>query len=118
MKILFIINDAPYGSEKAYNALRLVSALQITKKSDTEVTIFLMSDAVACGVIHQSTPQGYYNIESMLKAAIEKGAKVKACTTCLKARGMYELKMIEGVEAGGMSDLATWVQESDKIVTF
>ena len=117
MKILFIINDAPYGSEKAYNALRLVNALQITK-SDTKVVIFLMSDAVACGVIHQSTPQGYYNIESMLKAAIEKGAKVKACTTCLKARGMYELKMIEGVEAGGMSDLATWVQESDKIVTF
>jgi uncharacterized protein involved in oxidation of intracellular sulfur len=117
MKILFIINDAPYGSEKTYNALRLVSALQIAK-SYGKVVIFLMSDAVSCGVIHQSTPQGYYNIESMLKAAIKKGAKVKACTTCLKARGMYELKMIEGVEAGGMSDLATWVQESDKIVTF
>ncbi len=23
MKIIFVINDAPYGSEKAYNALRL-----------------------------------------------------------------------------------------------
>ena len=117
MKILFIINDAPYGSEKAYNVLRLVSALQIGN-SDAKVVIFLMSDDVSCGLIHQSTPQGYYNIESMLKATIEKGAKVKACTTCLKARGMYELKMIEGVEAAGMSDLATWVQESDKIVTF
>ena len=28
MKVLFIINDAPYGSEKAYNALRLAMAMQ------------------------------------------------------------------------------------------
>lgn len=28
MKALIIINDAPYGSEKAYNALRLAITLQ------------------------------------------------------------------------------------------
>ena len=28
MKILFVLNDAPYGSEKTYNALRLAMALQ------------------------------------------------------------------------------------------
>ncbi len=28
MKVLIIINDAPYGTEKAYNALRLAMALQ------------------------------------------------------------------------------------------
>jgi uncharacterized protein involved in oxidation of intracellular sulfur len=28
MKVLFVINDAPYGTEKAYNALRLAMALQ------------------------------------------------------------------------------------------
>jgi uncharacterized protein involved in oxidation of intracellular sulfur len=28
MKILFIINDAPYGSEKAYNGLRMAMTLQ------------------------------------------------------------------------------------------
>ena len=48
MKILIIINDAPYGTEKAYNALRL--AMQIQKDyQNTEVNIFLMADAVACG---------------------------------------------------------------------
>jgi hypothetical protein len=28
MKIVILINDAPYGTEKAYNALRLGMALQ------------------------------------------------------------------------------------------
>jgi len=28
MKILIIINDAPYGTEKAYNALRMAMTLQ------------------------------------------------------------------------------------------
>ena len=28
MKVLIIINDAPYGSEKAYNALRIAMQLQ------------------------------------------------------------------------------------------
>jgi hypothetical protein len=28
MKVLLIINDAPYATEKAYNALRLAMALQ------------------------------------------------------------------------------------------
>lgn len=28
MKVLIIINDAPYGTEKAYNALRLASQIQ------------------------------------------------------------------------------------------
>lgn len=28
MKVLFILNEAPYGSEKLYNAMRLAMALQ------------------------------------------------------------------------------------------
>ena len=28
MKVLIIINDAPYGTEKAYNALRVAMQLQ------------------------------------------------------------------------------------------
>ena len=49
MKTLFIINDAPYGTEKAYNALRLVMALQ-KEHSDNVIQIFLMADAVTCAL--------------------------------------------------------------------
>ena len=117
MKILFIINDAPYGTEKAYNALRMVMMLQ-KEQADVDVRIFLMADAVTCALCDQSTAQGYYNIERMLKAAINKGAQVKACGTCSDARGLKGLALIEGVEISSMSQLVAWTVEADKVLTF
>jgi uncharacterized protein involved in oxidation of intracellular sulfur len=117
MKILFILNDAPYGTEKAYNALRLVMALQ-KEQADTEVLIFLMADAVTCAMPRQNTPQGYYNLERMLKAVLQKGGQIKACGTCLDARGMKEMPLIEGVEASNMPQLAQWTRVADKVLTF
>lgn len=58
MNILFIINYAPYGSEKAYNALRMAMTLQ-KEHADVDVRIFLMADAVTCALPNQSTPQGF-----------------------------------------------------------
>ena len=117
MKILIIINDAPYGTEKAYNALRMVMMLQ-KEYADVDVHIFLMADAVTCALPDQSTPQGYYNIERMLTAAINKGAQVNACGTCTDARGIARLTLIEGVEISTMSQLAAWTLDADKTITF
>jgi len=66
MKTLFIINDPPYGTERVYNALRLAHAL-LKKEPSPEVAIFLMADAVLAAKRHQKTPDGYYNVERMLK---------------------------------------------------
>ncbi len=41
---LFIVNDAPYGNERAYNALRLADAL--AAREGLAVRLFLMADAV------------------------------------------------------------------------
>jgi uncharacterized protein involved in oxidation of intracellular sulfur len=117
MKILFVINDAPYGSEKAYNAMRLAMTLQ-SQSDDAEIFVFLLADAVTCALPHQSTPQGYYNLERMLKAVINKGGQVKVCGTCAGARGIKELGLIEGAEITTMSQLAQWVAESDRVLTF
>lgn len=117
MKILFIINDAPYGTEKAYNALRLAMALQ-NEQSDVVVHIFLMADAVTCALPTQSTPQGYYNIERMVKSVIGKGAQVKACGSCCSARGIESLRLIDGVEISTIKQLAQWTLEADKVLTF
>ncbi len=116
MKTLIIINDAPYGSEKAYNAMRLAMALQ--KEESNEVRVFLMGDAVTCALPNQSTPQGYYNVERMLKAVVGKKGEVKLCTTCLEARGLKTLDLVEGAEIGTMAQLAQWVMGSDKVLTF
>lgn len=117
MNILIIINDAPYGTEKAYNALRMTMTLQ-KEHTDVCVRIFLMADAVACALPNQSTPEGYYNIERMLKSVISKGGQVKACGTCSEARGIKGLTLIEGVEISTMSQLTQWTVEAVKVVTF
>lgn len=68
---LFIINDSPYGGERPYNALRL--ALNVVKRPDVHVQVFLMGDGVNCAIAGQKTPEGYYNVERMLKSLALRG---------------------------------------------
>jgi len=117
MKILFILNEAPYGNEKTYNALRLAMALQ-KDRPDSQIRIFLMADAVNAAISNQKTPDGYYNIERMLKAVIHKGGEVQLCGTCCDARGINSLPLLEGCNIGTMSLLARWTVESEKIMVF
>jgi uncharacterized protein involved in oxidation of intracellular sulfur len=86
--------------------------------ADVEVRIFLMADSVTCALPNQTTPQGYYNIERMLKADISNGGQVKACGSCSEARGIKGLALLEGVEISTMSQLAQWTVEADKVLTF
>lgn len=117
MKILILINDAPYGTEKAYNALRLANQLG-KEHGKVEVRIFLMADAVSCAVANQNTPNGYYNIERMFKYSINKGAKLKICGSCADARGLKNIQLIEGAEISTMAEFTNWVVDSDKVLTF
>jgi sulfur relay (sulfurtransferase) complex TusBCD TusD component (DsrE family) len=58
MKVLFIINDPPYGTERMYNALRMAGAF--LKDEANQVSVFLMADAVSGAKAGQKTPDGYY----------------------------------------------------------
>ena len=77
-----------------------------------------MADAVFCAIPGQKTPEGYYNIERMMKGAIKKGARVKLCGSCAEARGLKDLSLIEGTELSTMAEFTNWVVDSDKVVTF
>ncbi len=114
-QITIIVNDGPYGTEKLYNALRLALGLS---HEETKVNIFLLADGVWAAQSGQSVPKGYYNIQKMLQMALSSGAKVKACGTCMTARGLDAGKVIQGVEKATMADLSQWVMESDKVLSF
>lgn len=117
-KILIIINDAPYGTEKAYNALRMAMMLQKEHKEEVAVKIFLLADAVFCALPNQKTPTGFYNIERMLKSVVNKGGEIKVCGGCSQARGIDELGFIEGAHLSNMKEFAQWTVECDKVLTF
>jgi uncharacterized protein involved in oxidation of intracellular sulfur len=73
-KTLIILNDPPYGTERSYNGMRLASAL--SKDEDDEVRVFLIGDAVVCAKRGQQTPNGFYNLERMLKVASRQGVSI------------------------------------------
>ncbi len=77
MNYLIVLNDPPYGTERSYNGLRLATSL--AKGEETSVSVFLMGDAISCAAAGQTTPNGYYNIERMLKLLLSKGAKIGIC---------------------------------------
>jgi uncharacterized protein involved in oxidation of intracellular sulfur len=116
MKILIILNDPPYGSERSYNGLRLAGSL-VTKSEETDLTVFLMGDAVACAKSGQKTPNGYYNVERMLKPVVGRGA-VLLCGTCMDARGVGETEMMEGAKRSTMQELTELTLAADKVLVF
>ena len=115
MILTVIVNDSPYGIEKPWNALRLAS----TSASDGfEVRLFLLGDSVSSAKKGQKTPDGYYNMEKMLRVLANKGVNIKACGTCLNARGLNISELVDGVERGSMKVLSEWVTVSDKVISF
>jgi uncharacterized protein involved in oxidation of intracellular sulfur len=116
MKYLFILNDPPYGTERTYNGLRVASSL--AKVEGNEVSVFLMGDAVGSGVAGQVTPNGYYNLERMLKGLAVKGAKIGLCGTCIDARGIKPEIIVEGAKRSSMEELAAWTEEADRVFVF
>jgi uncharacterized protein involved in oxidation of intracellular sulfur len=112
---LFILNEAPYGNERAYNALRLAAA--VASKEGQQVRLFLMADAVACAKSGQKVPEGYYNVQLMLGKVLRKG-EVALCGTCMDARGLAQAEMVEGALRSTLAQLADWTIEADKVLVF
>jgi uncharacterized protein involved in oxidation of intracellular sulfur len=115
MKTLFILNDAPYGTERSYNGLRLAKAL--SKQAQQQVMVFLMGDAVACAKRGQKVPEGYYNAGDMVKMVAIAG-EVGLCGTCMNARGLEDGDIMPGATRKTLNDLAAWTAEADKVLTF
>jgi uncharacterized protein involved in oxidation of intracellular sulfur len=117
MKTLFILNDPPYGSERVYNALRLAHGL-LKHDPAAAVTVFLMADAVLAAKKGQKTPDGYYNVERMLKRVVAANGRVLLCGTCIDARGLVEAELMDGARRSTMDELSTATIAADKVLVF
>jgi uncharacterized protein involved in oxidation of intracellular sulfur len=112
---LFILNDAPYGTERSYNGMRLARSLL---NREGGVRVFLIGDGAACGVTGQKVPQGYYNIGDMIGGVLRRKGEVAVCGTCMDARGIAEDRLVEGARRGSMDLLTEWTEQADKILVF
>lgn len=116
MKSLIIINDAPYGTERCFNALRVAHAL--LKQELPQIDLFLMADAVTAARHGQKPPEGYYNIELMLKRVIRSDGRVMLCGTCMDARGLGSEEMVDGATISNMTELADAIAAADRVLVF
>ncbi len=116
MKMLFILNQGPYGSEQTYNALRLATSLG--RKDGVELKVFLIGDAATAARRGQKVPQGYYNVETMLGSVLRHRGVVGVCGTCMDARGIGDGDLVEGTRRSTMEELTGWTLDADKVLTF
>lgn len=116
MKTLVILNDPPYGSERSFNGLRLAGAL--SKRDGEQVRVFLMGDAAACGKAGQKVPQGYYNLERMLRVVAQARGEVGVCGSCMEARGIGDAELAPGARRSSLEELADWNGWAERVLVF
>ena len=116
MKTLIILNEPAYGNERSYNGLRLGRSL--AKSGETELRVFLMGDAVTVAMGGQQVPEGYYNLENMLRALSAVGVAIGCCGTCIDARGISAESLTDGAHRSSMAELTEWTLWADKVLTF
>jgi uncharacterized protein involved in oxidation of intracellular sulfur len=116
MKALVILNDAPYGSERTYNGLRLAGSL--SRQGNAQVKVFLIGDAVAAAKAGQKVPSGYYNVATMAGSVVRHGGTVGVCGSCIDARGIGETELIEGAHRSSMDELTAWTLEAERVLVF
>jgi uncharacterized protein involved in oxidation of intracellular sulfur len=117
MRILIILNDPPYGTERCYNGLRLANSL-LKQEHETDLTVFLMADAVECAKKGQRTPDGYYNLERMLKRVVTAGGQVLLCGTCMDARGLGDGEVVEGGRRSTLDELTASTLAAERVLVF
>jgi uncharacterized protein involved in oxidation of intracellular sulfur len=118
MSILFIFNRQPYDTtDVTWNGLRLAETLL---KKGEEIRIFLMNDAVDMARETCVPPEGYdQDLKAMLKNLISSGVKVEVCGTCMARCGIHKnAPYYEGANKSTMGQLAEWVIDSQKVLTF
>jgi uncharacterized protein involved in oxidation of intracellular sulfur len=113
---LVILNDPPYGTERSYNGLRLAGSL--ARRPGEQVRVFLIGDAASCAKTGQKVPQGYYNLELMLRSVARRGGEIGVCGTCMDARGIGDIELAEGCQRSSLDELTEWTQAADKVLVF
>ena len=117
MKVLVVFNRNPYdGTDVTWNAIRLGEKLL---DKGVELKIFLMNDSIDLAREGIEPPAGYFNLTEMLAGLIAKGVPVKVCGTCMVRCGIHKNKsLIKGALEAKMPELAEWVLECDKVISF
>jgi uncharacterized protein involved in oxidation of intracellular sulfur len=108
--------DKPSTPSSTY--LKTWAKFGLKNDPSDKIALFLMADAVATAKSGQKTPEGFYNLERMLKRVIAGKAQVLLCGTCMDARGVNDAELVDGARRSTMDELARETAASDKVLVF
>ena len=107
-----IIADGPYTRERPYTMLRFAYTALL---EGNKINMFLVEDGIFAGRKNQD-PTTYDNLGKWMKDVIEEGANVKACGVCMKARGISEEELIDGISKTTMNGFLEMCEEADNVL--
>ena len=113
---LVILGNPPYdGSDVAWNALRLADT---ATDRGHDVRLFLINDGVD---VARPAPEGSeFKLNEMVSELIKRGVSVLLCGTCMNRCGLSDADTdaVDGAERGSMDALVTWIEDSDRVISF
>lgn len=80
--------------------------------------MFLIGNAAACAKRGQRTPDGFYNLERMLKVVTARHGLVGVCGTCMDARGLAGTGLAESCRRSSLEELTDWTLWADRMLVF
>lgn len=114
MTVGFLLRTGPYTSQNVDTCYQL--ARRFLAKG-YEVRMFLYEDGVFNLDKEIRSPQER-NLAEMVSELVRKGAKIKACGTCAKFRGLKRADIIEGAKLAGMVVFSNYLKECDRFLSF
>ncbi len=107
-----IIGDGAYTSERPFTMLRFAYTALL---DEHKVNIFLVENGIFIGKKNQD-PTTFDNVGKWMSDVISEGGNVKACGVCMRARGLSEEELIDGIEKTSMNGLLEMCVEADNVI--
>ncbi len=115
MKIGVMVLEGPYQHQAVDSAYHFVQAARA--RGHEIVGLFLYTDGVN-NANRFIKPPGERNISQRLDELGAEGIDIVACTACSKFRGMRPDLKVEHIRMSGLGQLASFLREADRFVTF
>ncbi len=113
--ITIFVGTGAYSTERPYTALRFAYTALL---DENKVKMFFFEDGIFALKKNQN-PSNIYNIQEWIQNCFdEENFEIASCGVCMKARGVDQAELIDGIQTGTMEMAVEWTKQSDKQLFF
>lgn len=116
MKLAVLVLEGPYNHEASDSAYLFIQAA--LAKGHTIRGVFFYDDGVYNATKLMDPPQDDRHISKRWSELGAKGIDMIVCVAAAKRRGIVENVLVPNVRISGLGQLASMIDESDRLVTF